>query len=42
MYRVNTKLDMGRVPHIQDLSIDLANGVRLIQLLVCYFFYIIP
>ncbi|KAG2218464.1 hypothetical protein INT45_003008 [Circinella minor] len=24
---------MGRVPHIQDLSIDLANGVRLIQLL---------
>ncbi|KAI8144724.1 actinin-like protein [Fennellomyces sp. T-0311] len=29
---VNTKLDMGHVPHIQDLSNDLANGVRLIQL----------
>lgn len=32
--RVNTKLDLGGVPHIQDLCIDMANGVRLIQLLV--------
>ncbi|KAJ8654033.1 hypothetical protein O0I10_010244 [Lichtheimia ornata] len=30
---VNTKLDLGRVPHIVDLKNDLSNGVRLIQLL---------
>lgn len=35
-FRVNTKLELGRVPHIVDLKNDLSNGVRLIQLLVSY------
>ncbi|KAI8374666.1 calponin homology domain-containing protein [Radiomyces spectabilis] len=30
---VNNKLDIKSIPHIQNLSDDLANGVRLIQLL---------
>lgn len=32
--RVNTKLDLGGVPHIKHLCNDLANGVPLIRLLV--------
>lgn len=32
--RVNNKLDAQSVPHIENLGEDIANGVRLIQLLV--------
>lgn len=39
-YRVNNKLDLKSIPNIVHLNEDLANGVRLLQLLVSCILYL--